>query len=66
MFKGMLVLLLIFMVGSLAVGLFFLVRDDAGRPRVVRALTVRIALALVVFALLLLGGHFGWIAAHRA
>jgi hypothetical protein len=52
-------LLLGFIVFSLAEGMYFLAKDDGAvdKTRVVRALTVRIALSLTLFALLL-AGHF--------
>jgi hypothetical protein len=59
--KIVVILFLVFIVGSLFSALFFLVRDKGHGERTVRALTVRIALSLVLFALLILGYHFGFI-----
>ena len=50
---------------SLGLGLYHLSRgrpEDSGR--LVRALTVRITLSLLLFALLMLAWHFGLIAPH--
>lgn len=55
------ILFLAFIVGSLFSALFFMVRDKGRGERTVRALTVRIALSLLLFALLVLGYHFGFI-----
>lgn len=59
--KIVVILFLVFIVGSLFSALFFLVRDKGQGERTVRALTVRIALSLTLFALLVLGYHFGFI-----
>ena len=59
--KIIVILFLIFIIGSLFSALFFMVRDKGHGERTVRALTVRIALSLLLFALLVLGYHFGFI-----
>lgn len=69
-FKLFVILLLLGVVASLFSGLFFMFRDrpaergavaDPGRKRrAVRALTVRISLSLLLFAVLILGYHWGW------
>lgn len=59
--KIVVILFLVFIVGSLFSALFFMVRDKGQGERTVRALTVRITLSLILFALLLLGYHFGFI-----
>jgi hypothetical protein len=52
-------------VGSLAIGLFHLSRAGKEDSRkLARALTVRIALSLVLFVLLMLAWYFGLIAPH--
>ena len=56
--KLVIVLMLIAVIGSLFSALFFLYRDRAG-DRLVRALTVRIALSIAVFVVLLLSYRFG-------
>lgn len=59
--KIVVILFLMFIVGSLASALYFMVKDKGRGERTVRALTVRVALSLVLFALLMLGFHFGLI-----
>ncbi|MCC7486534.1 MAG: twin transmembrane helix small protein [Burkholderiales bacterium] len=59
--KIVVILFLAFIVGSLFSALYFLVTDRGGSERMARALTVRVALSLVLFALLMLGYHFGFI-----
>lgn len=59
LFKTLVVLLLLAVIASLFSGLFFLLRDGKGGRRTVRALTVRIALSLLLFALLMIGFQTG-------
>ncbi len=51
---------------SLAESMYFMAKDDGDREktRVVKALTVRITLSLLLFALLILGAFFGMIEPH--
>jgi len=53
------ILFLVFIVGSLLSALYFLVTDRGGSERMARALTVRVVLSVVLFALLMLGYYFG-------
>ena len=55
-----------FIVFSLAEGMYFLAKDDGDvdKTRVVRALTIRIVLSLVLFGLLILGYFFGLLEPH--
>jgi hypothetical protein len=48
--------------GSLASALFFLMKDKSRSTRTVKALTVRVALSLTLFILLLVSYKLGWIA----
>jgi Protein of unknown function (DUF2909) len=59
--KILVILFLVFIVGSLASALYFMIKDRGQGSRMVRALTVRIVLSIVLFALLMLGFHFGLI-----
>ena len=59
--KIIVILFLVFIIGSLFSALFFMVRDKGHGERTVRALTIRVALSLLLFALLVLGYHFGFI-----
>lgn len=46
---------------SLFSALYFLWRDKGGSERTVRALTIRVILSIVLFALLIVGYQFGFI-----
>lgn len=65
-FKIPVLLLLGFIVFSLAEGMYFLAKDDGdiSKTHVVRALTIRIVLSLCLFGLLILGYAFGVIQPH--
>ncbi|MCU0836177.1 MAG: twin transmembrane helix small protein [Chromatiaceae bacterium] len=66
MFKLPVIAILAFIVFSLAQGMYFLAKDDgeADKTRVVRALTTRIVLSLVLFGLLILGYFLGVLQPH--
>ena len=55
------ILFLVFIAGSLLSALYFLVTDRGRSDRMARALTVRVVLSVVLFALLMLGYYFGLI-----
>jgi hypothetical protein len=57
--KLVVLLFVAFILLSLFSALYFLIKDKGGSERTVRALTVRVILSLVLFALLMLGFHFG-------
>jgi hypothetical protein len=59
--KIIVILFLVFIVGSLFSALYFLVRDKGQGTRTVKALTVRVALSVILFALLMLGIYTGLI-----
>jgi hypothetical protein len=50
-----------FILFSLFSALYFLLKDKGRSERTVKALTVRVALSIALFVLLLLGFHFGFI-----
>ena len=52
---------LIVILGSLGSALFYLMRDKGGSDRTVKALTVRVALSVTLFLILMLGYYFGLI-----
>ena len=54
-------LLLAAVLVSLFSGLYFVYKDKGGSNRAVTALTVRIVLSIVVFAILIASYYFGWI-----
>ncbi|HEX4857405.1 MAG TPA: twin transmembrane helix small protein, partial [Usitatibacteraceae bacterium] len=58
--KYVLVLLLLLIVASLFSGLYFMYRDKGETKRTVHALTLRVALSLVTFAIVMLGYWLGW------
>jgi uncharacterized membrane protein len=59
--KYLIYALLAAIVVSLGTGLFYLRRDDADSPKMLRALQVRVALSLVLI-IVLVGAYFlGWI-----
>lgn len=53
--KALIVVVLLAIVGSLASGLVFLVRDDGRSRRTLHALTWRIGLSIALFVLIVLG-----------
>jgi hypothetical protein len=59
--KIVILLFLLVIVGSLGSALFYLVRDKGTSTRTVKALTVRVALSVTLFVLLMLGYYFGLI-----
>ena len=63
--KGVIIALLGFIFFSLGSALYFLVRDPSESTRVVKALTWRIGLSLVLFALLMIAFMMGWISPHN-
>jgi hypothetical protein len=48
------ILFFLFILGSLASAMYYLVKDKGQSTRAVKALTVRIALSVILFALMLL------------
>lgn len=68
MYKLPVLLVLGFIVFSLAEGMYFLAKDDGdiNKTRVVKALTVRIVLSLTLFILLILGYFTGVLTPHGA
>ncbi len=48
-------------IGSLASAFFYLMRDKGTTNRTVNALTVRIALSILLFLFVLFAHHMGWI-----
>jgi hypothetical protein len=65
LFKLIVILFLVIIIYCLGSGLFFLAREKKGdATRVVKALTWRIALSIVLFILLFIAYAMGWIAPH--
>lgn len=57
--KIAIVVILLIIIGSLFSGLYFLAKDKSGSERTVKALTVRIAISITLFILLLVCYFFG-------
>ena len=64
MFKTAVVLILLFIIFSLAVALFAFVKKGRDSDKMIKALTYRIALSIGLIILLMLGAQFGLIAPH--
>ncbi len=62
--KVVVALILLLILASLGSGLVFMIRDQGRGPRAVKALTVRIALSVALFLLLLLAYAAGLINPH--
>jgi hypothetical protein len=65
-FKLPVLLVLLFILFSLFQGMYYLAKDDGAQEstRVVRALTIRLVLSLILFLLLMAGYFFGFIEPH--
>lgn len=59
------IIALILIVASLGSALYFLIHDKGQRDRVVKALTIRVALSVGLFLLLMVSFYFGWITTLR-
>ncbi|HSR62293.1 MAG TPA: twin transmembrane helix small protein [Gammaproteobacteria bacterium] len=64
LFKAVVILLLIVILIALTSGMVFLVKDKGDSDRTVKSLTVRIALSVLLFALLIFGFATGLIEPH--
>lgn len=62
--KGFIIALLAFIAFSLGSALYFLMRDPGQSTRVVKALSWRIGLSVVLFILLMVAFKLGWITPH--
>ena len=59
--KYVVYVLLAAIVVSLGSGLFYLRREDADSPKMLRALQIRVALSLVLVVVLVAAYFFGWV-----
>jgi hypothetical protein len=59
--KLLVLVLLLAIVASLGSGLFFLGKDNQGSPRVLKALTIRVALSVTLVAVLVTAYFLGWV-----
>ena len=62
--KIIIVLFMLAILGSLASGLIFMIKDNGSTERTVRALTLRIGLSVFLFLLLMVGIYTGVIKPH--
>ena len=62
--KIIILILLILILLSLGAGMFSLIKDGNKSNRTVKFLTLRIALSVALFILLILAFLFGWIQPH--
>jgi len=59
--KIVVIILLVAIVASLGTALFYLRREDADSPKMLRALQVRVALSLLLVLFLVASYFLGWI-----
>jgi Protein of unknown function (DUF2909) len=62
--KFVVILFIVFILGSLFSALFYLIKDKGQSDRTVKALTVRIGLSVTLFLLLMAAYYFGLITPH--
>lgn len=62
--KTIILIVMLFILISLASGLIYLVRDEGKTKRPIKALSWRIGLSLGLFLFLLLAFSFDWISPH--
>lgn len=62
--KAIVIMLMVFILFSLGSALYYLVTDRDNSDRIVKALTWRIGLSLVLFVLLFVAFAFGWLTPH--
>jgi hypothetical protein len=59
--KLVVLILLAAVVASLGSGLYFLVKDEKGSPRMLKVLKIRVALSIALILFLIVSFQFGWI-----
>ncbi len=62
--KIFIIFIMFIIAGSLASGLFFLIRDSGNTTRTVKALTLRIGISLSLFIFLFIAFRLGLISPH--
>ena len=58
------ILFIVVILASVGSALYYMIRDRGTTERTAKALTVRVALSVTLFLLLMLGFHFGLITTH--
>ena len=64
MFKVILVVALLFIIFSLVVAFIAFVKKDADSDKMLKALTLRIALSIALIIIMMIGAQFGLISPH--
>ena len=64
LFKTIVVILLLFILASLGFALVYMLKEPKTSTRMLKSLTWRIGLSLLLFALLIIGAELGWIEPH--
>jgi len=62
--KIIIIILLLLVIASLAAGMFSLIKDGNKSNRTVKFLTIRVALSVSLFVLLIVSFFMGWIQPH--
>lgn len=62
--QALILVLLVLVVGTLGHAMSSMSAGPAGSKRMANALTMRVTISVALFALLLVGYHFGWIKPH--
>lgn len=63
-FKFVLIALLVIIVVNLGFALVYMLKDSGTSSRMLKSLTWRIGLSMVLFVLLIVGAQLGWIQPH--
>jgi len=64
LFKLLIVIMLIFIVVSLFTALYYMIKSPENAATVVKSLTIRIGLSMLLLFAIYLGSKIGWIAPH--
>ncbi len=59
--KAIVLLILLAILISLGSGLYYLIKDREGSPRLMKALTIRVALSAALILFLIISYSMGWI-----
>lgn len=60
MLRVVAILLICFIIVNLFIGLWHLLREKSSSRKMVRALTIRVVLTVLLFALIIVSAHFGF------
>ena len=64
LFKLFILFLLFLILLSLAMGMFYLLKDKGGSTRTLTSLKFRVTLSVILFVMLIVGFKLGWIKPH--